>query len=40
MNEQERLERNKQTVRESYDQCEPAEAIERYASEVYIKHNP
>jgi len=42
MNEQ--LERNKQTVMQFYDlmfnQCQPAEAIERYAGEVYIQHNP
>jgi predicted SnoaL-like aldol condensation-catalyzing enzyme len=44
MEEHERLERNKRTVREFYDlmfnQCEPAEAIERYAGVVYIQHNP
>lgn len=38
------LERNKQNVVAFYDlmfnQCKPAEAIERYASEVYIQHNP
>ena len=42
MNEQ--LERNKQTVTAFYDlmfyQCQPAEAIERYAGAVYIQHNP
>ena len=42
MNEQ--LERNKGTVTEFYDlmfnQCKPAEAIQRYAGEVYIQHNP
>ena len=42
MNEQ--LERNKQTVMKFYDlmfnQCQPTEAIERYAGEVYIQHNP
>ena len=42
MNEQ--LERNKQTVMQFYDlmfnQCQPTEAIERYAGEVYIQHNP
>jgi predicted SnoaL-like aldol condensation-catalyzing enzyme len=44
MEEHERLERNKATVRAFYDlmfnRCEPAEAIERYAGEVYIQHNP
>ena len=44
MNEAERLERNKQTARDFYDlmfnQSEPAAAIERYAGEVYIQHNP
>lgn len=38
------LERNKQNVVAFYDlmfnQCKPAEAIERYAGEVYIQHNP
>ena len=42
MNEQ--LERNKQTVTAFYDlmfnQCQPALAMERYAGEVYIQHNP
>ena len=41
---QEQLERNKQTVTEFYDlmfnQCLPAEAIKRFAGEVYIQHNP
>src|SRR3984893_4503269 len=40
----EQLERNKQTVMAFYDlmfnQCQPAEAIERYAGDVYIQHNP
>ena len=44
MNERERFERNKRTVREFYDlmfnRSEPAEAIERYAGDVYIQHNP
>ncbi len=39
-----RLERNKQNVMAFYDmafnQCKPAEAIELYAGEVYIQHNP
>lgn len=39
-----RLERNKQAVMAFYDlafnQCKPAEAIEKYAGEVYIQHNP
>jgi predicted SnoaL-like aldol condensation-catalyzing enzyme len=38
------LERNKQVVMAFYDlmfnQSRPAEAIERYAGEVYIQHNP
>lgn len=38
------LERNKETVTAFYDimfnQCKPAEAIERYAGDVYIQHNP
>jgi predicted SnoaL-like aldol condensation-catalyzing enzyme len=37
-------ERNKQTVTAFYDlmfnQCQPAEAIEKYVGEVYIQHNP
>jgi predicted SnoaL-like aldol condensation-catalyzing enzyme len=44
MEEHERLERNKETVRAFYDvmfnRCAPAEAIERYAGDVYIQHNP
>ena len=40
----EHLERNKTTVTAFYDlmfnQCKPAEAIETYAGEVYIQHNP
>jgi len=38
------LERNKQNAKAFYDlafnQCKPAEAIEKYAGEVYIQHNP
>jgi predicted SnoaL-like aldol condensation-catalyzing enzyme len=38
------LERNKQTVTAFYDlmfnQCRPAEAIEKYVGDVYIQHNP
>ncbi len=38
------LERNKRTVTAFYDlmfnQCRPAEAIERYAGDEYIQHNP
>jgi predicted SnoaL-like aldol condensation-catalyzing enzyme len=37
-------ERNKETVMAFYDlmfnQCKPAEAIERYAGESYTQHNP
>lgn len=40
----EQLERNKQAVTAFYDlmfnQCRPSEAIERYAGDVYIQHNP
>ena len=40
----EQLERNKENVKSFYDlmfnQCRPAEAIERYAGEVYLQHNP
>lgn len=39
-----RLERNKKNVIAFYDlmfnQCKPAEAIETYAGDTYIKHNP
>jgi predicted SnoaL-like aldol condensation-catalyzing enzyme len=37
-------ERNKENVKAFYDlmfnQCRPAEAIERYAGDAYIQHNP
>ena len=40
----EHAERNKRTVKAFYDlmfnQCRPAAAIEKYAGEVYIQHNP
>ena len=40
----ERLERNKRNVVAFYElmfnQCRPAEAIERYAGATYIQHNP
>jgi predicted SnoaL-like aldol condensation-catalyzing enzyme len=39
-----RLERNKQTAQDFYrlmfNDCRPAEAIERYAGATYIQHNP
>jgi predicted SnoaL-like aldol condensation-catalyzing enzyme len=39
-----RLERNKTTVVDFYDmmfnQCKPAEAVERFVADVYIQHNP
>jgi predicted SnoaL-like aldol condensation-catalyzing enzyme len=38
------LERNKQNVMAFYDlmfnQCQPALAMEKYAGEVYVQHNP
>jgi Uncharacterized protein conserved in bacteria len=39
-----RLEENKRTVMAFYElmfnQCKPAEAIDRYAGETYLQHNP
>jgi predicted SnoaL-like aldol condensation-catalyzing enzyme len=39
-----KFEQNKQTVTAFYDlmfnQCQPAEAIEKYVGDVYIQHNP
>src|SRR3954453_6626892 len=39
-----KLERNKQNAMAFYDlmfnQCKPAEAIERYAGATYVQHNP
>ena len=38
------LEQNKKNVMDFYDlafnQCKPAEAVEKYAGDVYIQHNP
>lgn len=38
------VDKNKATVTAFYDmmfnQCKPAEALERYAGDVYIQHNP
>ena len=38
------MQRNKDTVQSFYDlmfnQCRPAEALERYAGDTYIQHNP
>src|SRR4029079_1119348 len=39
-----RLEQNKRNAMDFYDlmfnQCKPAEAVERYVGDVYISHNP
>jgi predicted SnoaL-like aldol condensation-catalyzing enzyme len=39
-----RLERNKRTAMDFYDlmfnQCKPAEALDQYAGDAYIQHNP
>ena len=39
-----RLEQNKRNAMDFYDlmfnQCKPAEAVERYVGDVYIQHNP
>ena len=39
-----RTEQNKQTAQAFYDlmfnQCRPREAIDRYAGDVYVQHNP
>jgi predicted SnoaL-like aldol condensation-catalyzing enzyme len=44
MDERDQLQRNKQTVMAFYDlmfnESKPAEAIEQYAGDVYIQHNP
>ena len=44
MNGSQQLEENKRTVTAFYDlmfnQCQPAEAIEKYAGATYTQHNP
>lgn len=44
MSPSEQLETNKANVQAFYDlmfnQCEPAEAIRRYAGDTYLQHNP
>jgi hypothetical protein len=44
VSQMDQLKQNKQTVTSFYDlmfnQCKPAEAIQRYACDVYIQHNP
>ena len=44
MREEARAEVNKRNVQAFYDlmfnQCKPAEAIDRYAGDIYIQHNP
>lgn len=44
MDDGERLQRNKATVLAFYDlmfnQCKPAEAIERHVGDSYVQHNP
>jgi predicted SnoaL-like aldol condensation-catalyzing enzyme len=41
---QDQLEQNKKNAMDFYDlmfnQCKPAEAIEKYVGDVYIQHNP
>jgi len=44
MSTTERLQRNKDNVQAFYDlmfnQCRPAEAMDRYAGDTYVQHNP
>ena len=44
MSSAEQLQQNKANVQAFYDlmfnQCEPAEAIQRYAGDTYVQHNP